>query len=180
MTRAAPKRERKSFDSPIVARTDAPEKKYRVGPGCPPREFQFKPGQSGNPTGGKTKSSPIARNLKTALERALDAKITLKQGERQKTVTMAEAGIKQLVAGYAKGDRHARRDVIALASTLGVDLTAGQSEAIERALGMALPATDEALVEDFFQRRLAEHEQRRQHLDADFSAAELATQPGTE
>jgi len=24
---------------------------YKVGPGCPPREYQFKPGQSGNPDG---------------------------------------------------------------------------------------------------------------------------------
>ena len=22
---------------------------YKVGPGCPPKEYQFKPGQSGNP-----------------------------------------------------------------------------------------------------------------------------------
>ena len=31
--------------------------------------------------------------------------------EREQTVTMAEAGIRQLVAQFAKGDRYARRDL---------------------------------------------------------------------
>jgi hypothetical protein len=30
---------------------DGSENEYRVGPGRPPKEFQFKPGQSGNPKG---------------------------------------------------------------------------------------------------------------------------------
>ena len=56
----------------------------------------------------------MAPDLKAALERALNTTVTLKQGERERTVTMAVAGIEQLVAQYAKGDRHARRDLIAL------------------------------------------------------------------
>jgi hypothetical protein len=43
-------------------------------------------------------------------------------------------GIEQLVAQFAKGDRHARRDLIALCDKLGVDLLAGQHQAIEEAL----------------------------------------------
>ena len=49
-------------------------------------------------------------------------------------MTMAVAGIEQLVAQYAKGNRHARRDLIALADRLGVDLMAGQPQAIQEAL----------------------------------------------
>ena len=47
---------------------------------------------------------------------------------------MAVAGIEQLVAQFAKGDRHARRDLFAYADKLGVDLMAGQQQAIEEAL----------------------------------------------
>ena len=35
------------------------EEEYKVGPGRPPKEYQFKPGQSGNPKGAKRKE-PIA------------------------------------------------------------------------------------------------------------------------
>ena len=107
---------------------------YKVGPGRPPREHQWKPGQSGNPKGGKRKPPSIALDLKVALERALNKAVKLKQGEKEQTVTMAVAGIEQLVAQYAKGDHRARRDLIALTDKLGVDLMAGQHHAIQEAL----------------------------------------------
>jgi Family of unknown function (DUF5681) len=109
---------------------------YKVGPGRPPKEHQFKPGQSGNPKGAKRKPPSIAPDLKVALERALNKTIKLKQGEEERMVTMAVAGIEQLVAQYAKGDRHARRDLIAFADKLGVNLMAGQHHAIQEALAV--------------------------------------------
>jgi Family of unknown function (DUF5681) len=112
----------------------ASAEEYKVGPGQPPREYQFKPGQSGNPKGAKRKPRPIALDLKLALERALNKTVKLKQGEKERIVPMAVAGIEQLVAQFAKGDRHARRDLIALCDKLGVDLLAGQHQAIEEAL----------------------------------------------
>jgi hypothetical protein len=117
-----------------AAATASTTEEYKVGPGRPPKEFQFKPGVSGNPKGAKRKSPPTELDLKAALKRALDKKVQLKQGEHEQTVTMAVAGIEQLVAQYAKGDRHARRDLITLADKLGVDLLAGQTQAIENAL----------------------------------------------
>jgi Family of unknown function (DUF5681) len=113
------------------ARSDA---EYKVGPGRPPREYRFKPGKSGNPKGAKPKPPSIAPDLKLALERALNKTVKLKQGEKERIVTMAVAGIEQLVAQFVKGDRHARRDLFALADKLGVDLLAGQHQAIEEAL----------------------------------------------
>jgi Family of unknown function (DUF5681) len=88
-------------------RSDA---EYKVGPGRPPRGYRFKPGKSGNPKGAKPKPPSIAPDLKLALERALNKTVKLKQGEKERIVTMAVAGIEQLVAQFAKGDRHARRD----------------------------------------------------------------------
>src|SRR5579862_1988329 len=87
---------------PEVSDAKAPEE-YRVGPGRPPKEFQWKPGQSGNPQGRKRTSESMAPDLKAVLEGALNRKITLRQGERERTVTMATAGIEQLVAAFAKG-----------------------------------------------------------------------------
>src|SRR5688500_2826803 len=102
---------RKRDDPPRNAGSVATPAEYKVGPGRPPKEFQFKPGQSGNPKGAKRKHPSITRDLKAALERALNRKVRLNQGEREQTVTMAEAGIRQLVAQFARGDRYARRDL---------------------------------------------------------------------
>jgi hypothetical protein len=73
-------------------------------------------------------------DLKVALERALNETVKLKQGEKERMVTMAVAGIEQLVAQFAKGNHQARRDLIALTDKLGVDLMAGQHQAFQEAL----------------------------------------------
>jgi Family of unknown function (DUF5681) len=129
------------------AESRACEQEYKVGPGCPPKEYQFKPGQSGNPKGAKRKPKSIAPDLKAALERALNKTIRLKQGEQERTVTMAVAGMEQLVAQYAKGDHRARRDVMALADKFGVDLLAGQTQAVQEALAPDHAAILEAYVD---------------------------------
>ena len=112
----------------------AKSKPYKVGYGRPPMKSQFKPGQSGNPTGGKLKRSPVAADLKTSPEKALNEQARFPIGERDLIMTKAAAGIAQLVTQFAEGDRYARRDLIALADKLGVDLTAGQAGAIGDAL----------------------------------------------
>ena len=122
-------KERGSNSAPVAG-----SEPYKVGPGRPPKEYQFKPGQSGNPKGAKPKQPSVTVDLKAALERALNKSVTLKQGEKERVVTMATAGIEQLVAQFAKGDHHARRDLIALAEKLGVPLLADQHQAIEEAL----------------------------------------------
>jgi hypothetical protein len=131
------------------APTETPEPEYKVGPGHPPKEYQFKPGQSGYPQGAKRKPKPIAPDLKAALERALNNPIKLKQGEKERIVTMATAGMEQLVALYAKGDRHARRDVFWLADKLGIDLMAGQQQALQEAVA----ANHEAILRTYVERQ---------------------------
>jgi Family of unknown function (DUF5681) len=149
-------------DMPGVSDTDRSEEEYRVGPGRPPKAFQFKPGRSGNPKGAKRKEPSIATDLKALFERALSKTVKLRQGEKEQIVTKAAAGIEQLVNQFAKGDRHARRDLIALADKLGIDLAAGRSKAIEE----AVTADDEAVLADFLQR----HGGGRDHCGAGINA----------
>src|SRR6266480_6339386 len=117
-----------------VSATPASAEEYKVGPGRPPREYQYKKGQSGNPKGAKRKPPSLLPDLKRLFEQALSEKVTLRQGEKERTLTMAEAGIKQLVAQFARGDRHARRDLFAYAEMLGIDLITSHRTAIEEAL----------------------------------------------
>jgi Family of unknown function (DUF5681) len=132
-----------------VSATPAAAEEYKVGPGRPPREYQFKPGQSGNPKGAKRKPPTLLPDLKRLFEQALSEKVTLRQGEKERTLTMAEAGIKQLVAQFAKGDRHARRDVFAYAEMLGIDLVTSHRTAIEGALA----SDHEAILLNFVKRQ---------------------------
>ena len=122
---------------------------YKVGPGRPPKEYQFKPGQSGNPKGAKRKPKSVAPDLKAALEQALSKPIKLKQGEKERIVSMAVAGIEQLVVQFAKGNPHAWRDLFAVADKLGVDLLAGQQQAIKDALA----ANHEAILRTYVERQ---------------------------
>jgi Family of unknown function (DUF5681) len=129
---------------------------YKVGYGRPPIKSQFKPGQSGNPTGGKLKRASVAADLKTSLEKALNEQARFRIGERDLIMTKAAAGIARLVAQFAEGDRYARRDLIALADKLGVDLAAGQAGAIGDAVASLMSANDEAIIADFLRRHGAE------------------------
>jgi hypothetical protein len=133
-------------DLPIDAET--PFAEYRVGPGRPPKEYQFRKGQSGNPNGAKRKPRSIAPDLRQAMERALNEKITLKQGERKELATKGQAGIEQLVNQFALGDRHARRDLIYLAEKVGFDLAGRLREGIEA----ALTPDNQAILDAYVQR----------------------------
>src|SRR5947208_8121733 len=128
------------------------DEEYRVAPGRPPKEYQFKPGQSGNPKGARPKPRSIVPDLKALFEDALSGKVTLRQGEQEKIITKAAAGIEQLVNQFAKGDRHARRDVLTLAARLGVDLVPGQGDEFARSVASPLSANDEALLADYVRR----------------------------
>jgi Family of unknown function (DUF5681) len=158
-------RGRKCANAPLSLKTDSSDPEYRVGPGRPPKEYQFKPGQSGNPKGARRKPRSIAPDLKALFERALSGKVTLRQGEQEKIITKAAAGIEQLVNQFAKGDRHARRDLLALAERLGVDLVAGQAAALEQTVAAALSANDEALLADYVRRHAVQGD-RAGEIDA--------------
>ena len=78
---------------------------YKVGPGRPPREHQFKKNQSGNP-GGKKKGT---LNVKTLLLQELTAEATTKKGEK---IPVIVAIIRQHVRNAAGGNERAIERVI--------------------------------------------------------------------
>ncbi len=126
----------------------SPSTPYEVGYKRPPAASRFRKGVSVNPEGKRRR--PSAPNLKTQLQAALNETVTIRTGKRQKTVSKGVAGIEHLVGQWAKGDRNARRDLIALCDKFGVDLT--DREALQGALEDALSAEDEALLADFVRR----------------------------
>jgi hypothetical protein len=130
-------------------RSDPPEENaYKVGPGRPPKEHMWKKGcPSPWPKGRPKKVASMKPDLKKALEIALNEKVDVKKGERGVTLTKATLGIHQLVNQFAKGDRHARRDLFQYSAMLGVDLQA--KELIAEALG----TNDQAIVDAFLQRQ---------------------------
>jgi Family of unknown function (DUF5681) len=125
------------------------EDTYKVGPGYPPNEHKWKKGgRSPNPKGRPRKFPSMKPDLKKALETALNEKVVITKDKKEVVLTKAALGIQQLVNQFAKGDRHARRDLFQYAALLGVELHA--RDIITEALGI----DEKALVESFVKRRM--------------------------
>jgi hypothetical protein len=137
---------------PMIPNANKPDEEYRVGPGRPPKEFQFKPGQSGNPKGARRKSKSIAPDLKAHLQDALNSKINLVQDDKERIVTKAAAGIEQVVNAFADGDRHALRAVLDMARRLNVDLLGGPTQGNGPSPHASSSAEDKAILADFIRR----------------------------
>jgi len=130
-------------------RSKAQTRPYNVGYRNPPKQFQFKRGQIGNPEGINRKAS-ASPDLKVILERELNAKVKPRHGDPDKMISKGAAGIKRLVDQYTEGDSRARRDLLLLSEKVGIPLT--NRKALEGALADALSAEDEALLADFVRR----------------------------
>jgi Family of unknown function (DUF5681) len=124
------------------------EDTYKVGPGFPPNEHKWKEGcPSPNPKGRPRKVQSMKPDIKKLFEDALNEKIEGTKANKKIVLTRLAMGFQQLATQWAKGDRHARRDVFTYAAILGVDLQA--KEVIAEALG----DNHQAIVEDYVRRR---------------------------
>ncbi len=121
---------------------------YEVGYGKPPKETQFRKGQSGNPK-GRPKGS---RNLFTRLSSALIEKVSITENGRRKTITKWDAACKQLANRSAAGDLAAARLVLSVLS---------QVESNDQAVGLMLtPEMDQALAKSLLARLTAVEDHR--------------------
>ena len=87
--------------------TDKDSNDYHVGYGKPPKESQFKKGQSGNPRGRRKGS----KNSGTLLLIMLDEIILVEEGGQSKAITKRAAIYMQVVNKAVKGDIRAIRFV---------------------------------------------------------------------
>ncbi|WP_425905518.1 DUF5681 domain-containing protein [Nitrobacter sp. TKz-YC02] len=118
---------------PELLHPDLPSDDSTVGPGRPPKATRWKKGgPSPNPQGRPRKDSMFA-DVRRLFEGALKQKVSLTRNSRHVTLTKLEVGFEQLANQFAKGDRHARRDVFTYSEQLGIDLT-GKAEALKETL----------------------------------------------
>lgn len=113
------------------------------GYGRPPKNSQFKKGQSGNPK-GRPKGT---LNFVCVLQRTLRERVVINENGRRRTITKLEAAIKQLVNRAAGGDMNAFRTLSVLAHTaeerLATDNDVGPKQ---------LSAVDQKVMRNFLKR----------------------------
>lgn len=95
----------------------------KIGYKRPPRRTQFKPGQSGNPS-GKTKGS---KNIATELADILSEQVTFAEGGTIKTMTKQRALASALVAAAIEGDLRATAIVLSHLTRENRDAFSGES-----------------------------------------------------
>ena len=117
------------------------DSKYKVGYGCPPKEHQFKPGQSGNPKGRPKKHNNFAEDV---LEE-MSEMITVQENGKLTKITKKRALAKRLIADSLSGKVSAIKIL--------TPILAGETK-ITKDLEEELTLQDSQILEDYIQRRL--------------------------
>ena len=107
-------RPRLKTEAQVPAPSPVPDQSYEVGYGKPPKQSQFKAGQSGNPK-GRPKG---ARSLFALLREDLHRKVQLGENGKVTTVTRAEAVVRRVVADTLGGKASQTRLLFSLLETL--------------------------------------------------------------
>jgi hypothetical protein len=76
---------------------------YEVGYGRPPKETQFRLGQSGNPTGSRKGSKTIG----VRLQELMNSKVTVTEGGRSRRISRLDVMLRQLTNDAMRGDQRA-------------------------------------------------------------------------
>src|SRR6266550_104705 len=88
------------------------ESAYKVGPGFPPNEHKWKKGcPSPYPKGRPKKVPSMEPAIRKIFESALNEKVHVTKADKKIILTRLAMGFEQFAIQFAKGDRHARRDV---------------------------------------------------------------------
>jgi hypothetical protein len=114
-----------------------------VGYGRPPKNTQFKPGQTGNPKGRPKK----VHNFRTDLRDELSQLITVRENGHERKITKLRALVKSLVAAAIKGDMRAANAIVTFStkSLAGAEETTPTSDAT---------TDDQDIIDAFVEREL--------------------------
>ncbi len=91
---------------------------YEVGYKRPPTGTQFKPGQSGNPTGKAKKLKP--RNISRDVQSVFTRQIAVRDGNQTRQVPVIVALIQKAVIDAMNGDKRATQFCYRVAEAFGV------------------------------------------------------------
>jgi hypothetical protein len=116
---------------------------YAVGYKRPPRHTQWKPRQSGNPSGRRKGR----RNGRTVVEEALNQRIRIRQGGRARSLTNFDAFVLTILGAAIQRDAKAYGPLLSLIRSAGI-----LGEAPEATSQEPFTADDEALVAEYFLR----------------------------
>ena len=92
---------------------------YAVGKYRPPKEYRFRKGISGNPSGARRKKpnrKQGRKNLRAEIIGELEQKIPVTENGRRRTIPRRAALAKKLVADALNGDAKARDQLLKLAN----------------------------------------------------------------
>ena len=126
-----------------LARPAAEDAAYEVGYCKPPKHTQFKPGQSGHPS-GRPRSQ---RNFRTAVREALKEKITIREGDRTRTVSKMDAIIQVTFNKALKADAKALVAFLQFVRWTGL-----MDEEPELSSTESISAEDEAILTEYLER----------------------------
>jgi hypothetical protein len=121
----------------------AEDEPYEIGYGKPPRHTRFKPGQSGHPSGRPRGQ----RNFRTAVREALKEKITIREGDRTRTVSKMDGIIQVTFNKALKGDPKGLVAFLQLVRWVGL-----MDEEPEVSSAESISAEDAAILAEFLER----------------------------
>jgi hypothetical protein len=117
---------------------------YPVGYGRPPQHSQFKPGQSGNPK-GRPKGH---LNVRTVVEKALNERIEIKEGDRTRWVSKLDGVVVNVVNKALRGDPKSQNMLTTLLRS-----TRMTHETPEPTMTEPVTAHDDEILADFLRRK---------------------------
>lgn len=138
-----------------------------IGYGRPPVATQFKKGQSGNPK-GRPKGRKSVRKL---FHDALHDKVSIREGDRIRAMTIIEAGIKVALNKMVKGDLRAFAKVMDIVAKLET------SELLPSERDPSSSKTEAALAIEEVERRIARIQASREAAEENDAASSCDLKP---